>query len=316
MPTSARVALIRSPNRRLATYQALDSIRGDVESKLEDEVLIKPNFLSDSNQLASTHADSVRGVLDFLMTSAHPPNRIIVAEGSAGSTRRAFEIFGYLGMQGEYDVDIEFVDLHAETRWQETTIFTAGEQSTIVRMPCTVTESPCTISLARAKTHDVCVVTLALKNMIMGTLCQEDRVLMHGFCSHKDRRQPVEAKLLNINLVRVARYLSPDISVIDGITGLQGNGPGGTDEIELDVVAAGIDVFAVDALMTYIMGFDPEAMGVLHYARAYDLGCTLLKDIEVIGTPFEKVRTRFKPHESTPLQMQWQKRNADALIWA
>ncbi len=316
MPRNARVALMRGQDRRLVTYQALESIRDDVEPKLAEEVLIKPNFLSDSIQLVSTHADSVRGVLDFLMSVDSPPRRVLVAEGSAGSTQRAFALFGYLDLQAEYDVELEFKDLHTETRWEETTIFTAREQPTKVRMPRTVTESPCTISLARAKTHDVCVVTLALKNMIMGTLCQEDRVLMHGFDSHAARRQPIEAKLLNINLVRLARHLAPDIAIVDGITGLQGNGPGGSDAIDLDVVAAGVDVFAVDAVMTYVMGFDPEAMGVLHYARTYDMGCTALEDIEILGVRHEEVRTRFKPHESTPLQLQWQKRNSDALIWA
>ncbi len=316
MSCNARVALIRSQNRRWATYQALDAVRSDVEPRLADEVLIKPNFLSDSIQLASTHADSVRGVMDFLMSAAHPPRRVVVAEGSAGSTQQAFDVFGYLDLSAEYAIEMEFMDLHAETRWTETAIFTAGEQPATVRMPRTVTEAPCTISLARAKTHDVCVVTLALKNMIMGTLHQEDRVLMHGFGSHADRRQPVEAKLLNINLIRVARHLAPDIAVVDGITGLQGNGPGGSDAIDLDVVAAGADVFAVDALMTYVMGFDPEAMGILHYARTYDLGCAALDEIEVVGTRAEEVRTRFKPHESTPLQLQWQKLNSDALIWA
>ena len=316
MPTNTRVALIRSHERRQATFKALDRIRDDVESKLAEEVLIKPNFLSDSIQLPSSHADSVRGTIDFLMSAASPPSRIVVAEGSAGSTQKAFENFGYLNLQEEYDVEIKFKDLHAETRWVETTIFTQGEKSTTVRMPRTVTDSPCTISLARAKTHDVCVVTLALKNMIMGTLCHDDRVLMHGFGAHVDRRQPVEAKLLNINLVRVARYLAPDISIVDGITGLQGNGPGGTDEIDLDVVAAGIDVYAVDTVMTYIMGFDPEAMGVLHYAQRYDLGCTRLDEIDVIGASYQDVRTHFKPHESTPLQLQWQKQNSDSLIRA
>lgn len=316
MPCSARVALIRSRDRRRATYQALDSVRSEVEPKLAAEVLVKPNFLSDSIQLASSHVDSVRGVMDFLMSAARPPRRVLVAEGSAGSTQRAFAAFGYLDLQAEYDVEMDFQDLHAETRWDETTIFTAGEQPATVRMPRTVTAAPCTISLARAKTHDVCVVTLALKNMIMGTLHQEDRVLMHGFPSHADRRQPVEAKLLNINLIRVARHLAPDIAVVDGITGLQGNGPGGTDAIALDVVAAGVDVFAVDTLMTYVMGFDPEAMGILHYARTYDLGCTALEEIEVVGARPTEVRTRFKPHESTPLQLQWQKQNSDILIWA
>lgn len=317
MPVNkAQVALIRGQDRRACTFRALDAVRAGVESRLHEEVLLKPNFLSDSIQLASSHADTVRGVIDFLLSTDRAPRRVVVAEGSAGSTPEAFRKFGYTDLQDEYDLDIELVDLHAETRWQEADIFVAGEVPATVRMPRTILDAPCTISLARAKTHDVCVVTLALKNMIMGTLCHEDRVLMHGFGSHPERQQPVEAKLLNINLIRVARHLAPDIAVVDGISGLQGNGPGGRDEIALDVVAAGVDVYAVDTVMTYVMGFDPDKMGTLHYARLYDLGCASLDRINVIGVAPDEVRTRFKPHESTVLQLQWQKQNADLLLAA
>ncbi len=314
MVATANVALVRGRNRRAGTFRALDTVRQDIEPKLHEEVLLKPNFLSDQVQLASSHADTLRGVIDFLLSADTPPRHITIAEGSAGSTRQAFDLFGYQDLPGEYAIDIELVDLHAETRWQETTILTAGDVVQTVRMPRTVLDAPCTFSLARAKTHDVCVVTLALKNMIMGTICEPDRVLMHGYGSHPERRQPLEAKYLNINLIRLARYLSPDVSLVDGITGLQGNGPGGTDEIDLDVIAAGVDVFAVDTVMTKVMGFDPDLMGTLHYARTHDLGCASLDRIRVLGASPEAVATRFKPHESTPLQLQWQKPNAHHLL--
>ncbi len=314
MVAAANVALVHGRNRRAGTWQALDAVRQDIEPKLHEQVLLKPNFLSNSIQLASSHVDTVRGVIDFLLSSDTPPRYITIAEGSAGSTEQAFARFGYRDILAEFDVDIELVDLHAETRWQEATILTAGDVVHTVRMPRTLLDAPCTFSLARAKTHDVCVVTLALKNMIMGTICQPDRVLMHGYGSHPERQQPLEAKYLNINLIRLARYLAPDVALVDGISGLQGNGPGGTDEIDMAVIAAGVDVFAVDTVMTKVMGFDPELMGTLHYARTYDLGCTSLDRINIVGTRLEAVTTRFKPHESTPLQLQWQKHNAHQLL--
>ncbi len=314
MFATANVALIRGRNRRTCTYRALDSVRDDIEPKLHEEVLLKPNFLSDRIQLASSHADTVRGTLDFLLTSDTPPRRVVIAEGSAGSTRQAFDRFGYRDLRTEYTLDIELVDLHNETQWQEATIWTAGDVRQTVRMPRILLDAPCTFSLARAKTHDVCVVTLALKNMIMGTLYQSDRVLMHGYGSHPERCQPMEAKYLNINLIRLARFLAPDVSLVDGISGLQGNGPGGRDKIDLDVIAAGVDVYAVDTVMTKVMGFDPNLMGILHYARVHNLGCASLERIHVMGACIKDVCTRFKPHESTPLQMQWQKQNADELL--
>lgn len=316
MKSKANVALIRGMDRRAGAFEALNRVRDDVEPRLHEEVLLKPNFLSDSIQLASSHADTVRGVLDFLFSSDTPPRRVVITEGSAGSTADAFRRFGYAEIANEYDVEIELFDLHKETRWQEEVIFTAGDRVRTVRMPRTILDAPCTFSLARAKTHDVCVVTLSLKNMIMGTIAQPDRVLMHGFPSHPERRQPLEAKYLNVNLIRVARHLAPDVSVVDGVTGLQGNGPGGTNQADLDVVAAGVDVFAVDAVMTEVMGFDPELMGTLHYARKYRLGCTRPEQINILGVPVAEVATRFQPHESTQLQLQWQKHNAASLLAA
>lgn len=316
MPAKANVALIRGLDRRRGSFQALDAVRDEVEPRLHDEVLLKPNFLSDGTQLPSTHVDTVRGTIDFLLSTDTAPRRIVVAEGSAGSTSHAFQTFGYETLREEFDLDIELVDLHAETRWRETSIFTAGDTETTVRMPRVILDAPCTFSLARAKTHDVCVVTLALKNMIMGTIYRDDRVLMHGFGSHPERRQPIEAKFLNINLIRLARHLQPDVSLVDGVTGLQGNGPGGADAIHFDVVAAGVDVYAVDTVMTACMGFDPSLIGTLHYARSHGLGCASLGCINLLGASIEEVRTRFKPHESTPLQQQWQKHNAHELLAA
>jgi uncharacterized protein (DUF362 family) len=178
-------------------------------------------------------------------------------------------------------------------------------------MPKIVLDAPCKISVAVAKTHDVCVVTLALKNMIMGTLYKPDRVKMHGFQSHAERQLPVEAQILNINLIRLAQYLSPDIAVIDGLRGLQGDGPGGTDAVEgFGIAAASADVYAADAVVAKAMGFEPLELGLLYYANRLGLGVADLAQIEVLETAIASVQRNFKPHRTTELQLQWQEPNA------
>ena len=62
---------------------------------------------------------------------------------------------------------------------------------------------------------------------------------------------------MSVNLIRLSHYLKPDIGVIDGTVGLQGNGPGGTDAVDLGVAAASADVYAVDAVISKAMGFEP-----------------------------------------------------------
>jgi uncharacterized protein (DUF362 family) len=303
----ARVGLAKTGDRRKNVYEALEAVRADLLPRLADPVLIKPNFLSSSNALASTQADAARGVLDFLASLPQSPAEVIIAEGGNEKySGEAFDNFGYRALPEEYPFPVRLVDLHAETRWETTTILRADASPYTAHIPRTVLEAGCTISLAVAKTHDVCITTLAYKNMVMGTLRREDRVKMHGFNTHGDRQLPREAQVLNANLIRVSRYLTPHIGVIDGTVGLQGNGPGGHDAVPLGIAVAGADVFAVDAVMTRAMGFDPNDLGLLHYVRALGLGVVDLDRIDIVGPPLDDLITSFTPHQKVDLQRQWQ----------
>jgi len=304
--TRARVGLVRDHDRRASVRRALDLVRDDIIAKLHPQLLIKPNFLSATNQLASSHVDGVRGILDFLLTVPNRPEEIVIAEGANESySGEALDKLGYRALVDEYPFNFRLLDLHQETAWVETTIVLADQSETTVKMPKIILDIPCKLSLAVAKTHDVCVVTLALKNLIMGTLYKPDRVKMHGFPDHASRTLPEEAQVLNVNLIRVARYLWPDIAVIDGIQGLQGNGPSGTDAVDFRTAAASADVFAADAIVAQAMGFDPLSLGLLNYGNALGLGIADPARIDILGATVAAVQTRFKPHDTTPLQMQW-----------
>lgn len=303
----ARVGLTRSTNRRQAVFDALALVRDDVAAKITPQVLIKPNFLKGDNQLVSTHVDAVRGVVDFLMTLDNWPDEIVIAEGgNEAYSGEAFDNYGYRELAAQSPIPMRLIDLHQETEWVETPVVLADQSPEIVRMPKLILDIPCKLSLAVAKTHDACVVTLALKNLIMGTLYKPDRIKMHGYLRHADRQLPVEAQTLNVNLIRVARHLSPDISVIDGIQGVQGNGPGGTDGVDFRVAAAGTDVFATDAVVAKAMGFEPLELGLLHYGNRLGMGIADLDRIDVLGTSIAEVMQPFKPHATTHLQNQWQ----------
>jgi len=311
----ARVGLAREGDRRKNVYRALDLVRADVTPRIREQVMLKPNFLSGKNQLASSHVDAIRGALDFLMSTPKPPTEILIAEGGNETySGEAWDNYGYHALAAEYGVAIRLVDLNQETAWVETPIILADRSETIVRMPKTVLDCPCTISVAVAKTHDVCVVTLALKNMIMGTIYKPDRVKMHGFNSHAERTLPAEAQTLNINLIRLARFLTPDIAVVDGTRGLQGDGPGGDDGVDFGVAAASIDVFAADAVMAKAMGFEPMELGLLHYGHQLEMGVAELAEIDVLETEIKAVRQSFKPHEKTHLQLQWHEPRALELL--
>ena len=301
-----KVGLAKTGRRRSNVYEALNNIREEVTPKVSEQVLLKPNFLSSTNQLASSHVDAMRGALDFLMSTPQPPKEVIIAEGANESfSGEAFQIFGYDALQVEYDIPIRLLDLHEETEWVETEVFLSGRESETVRMPKTVIDCPCTISVAIAKTHDACVVTLAMKNMIMGTIHKADRIKVHGYLSHGERVLPREAQTININLLRLSRFLRPDIAIIDGTLGLQGNGPGGTNSVQLGIAVASGDVFAADAVTSKAMGFEPMDIGLLNYANDLGYGTADLNSIGIIGPDVDSIAIPFKPHETAELQLQW-----------
>ncbi|MDA0710118.1 MAG: DUF362 domain-containing protein [bacterium] len=313
----ATVGLARKGNRRDNVYAALDLVRQEVTPKIAEQVLLKPNFLSSTNTLSSTQADAIRGAIDFLLSTPRPPGEILIAEGgNEKESGDAFKNFGFHALQDEYKVPIRLVDLNQETRWETTSIFLNDGTEYQVHMPRTVLDCPCTLSVAVAKTHDVCVVTLALKNMIMGTIRKEDRVKMHGFMTHKERLRPQESQAITINLIRVAKFLSPDISVIDGTMGIQGNGPDGTDAVALGVAAASADVFAADAVMAKVMGYEPLDLGLLYYGNHLGIGIADLQNINVLGTPIDDVQTSVKHHDWIEDQRQWRKPDAMSRIQA
>ena len=64
--TLVRVAVVKGENRLENVRRALGLVRDDLVPKVKGLVLVKPNFLSCTRQLAATHADAVRAVLEFV----------------------------------------------------------------------------------------------------------------------------------------------------------------------------------------------------------------------------------------------------------
>ncbi|MBT5877031.1 MAG: DUF362 domain-containing protein [Candidatus Latescibacteria bacterium] len=302
----SRVGLSEGTNRRESVRRSVELVRDDLAGRMGKEVILKPNFLSGNNPLVCTHVDALRGVLDVIMTLPQKPERILVAEGGNESySGEAFRHFGYTDLIDEYDIPIELVDLNEETRWLATRVYMVDGTWQMVRMPRTILDCPCVISVAVAKTHDGAMVTLALKNLIMGTIRKSDRIKVHGFVSHKEREHPAEARALNRNLVRLAKHMMPDFSVIDGTIGIQGNGPGGTDTVPLGLSAASADTISVDAVISKAMGFEPLEVGTVFYADALELGTGDLRKIDILGSVLSDHIRTFKPHDTIELQRKW-----------
>jgi len=163
----SRLALMRGDDRYQNLTHALNAIADDVDLRGVERILVKPNFVSPDYPLCATHVDATRAVLDWLRLRTDAP--IVVGEGSAlKSTWQSFENYGYLSLPDEYP-GVTLMDLNADEAL-ELTAFDWRLRPMPLKASRAVVQSPFRISVGPPKTHDTVLVTLSLKNMIMGGL--------------------------------------------------------------------------------------------------------------------------------------------------
>jgi ferredoxin len=97
-------------------------------------------------------------------------------------------------------------------------------------------------------------------------------------------------------LIDLASLIKPALSIVDGVVGMEGNGPRNGNPVSAGVILAGANCFAVDVVMAEIMGFDPERLPLT--ALALERGITPpLAGIELVGSA-SSVRHKFIPPRS------------------
>src|SRR5579862_2125906 len=91
VPQIARVALVHGEDRRRNIHDALVAIDDQIQPRMRNKkyVVIKPNNVSTTNQLAATNVEAMHGILDYLEPRFRGP--VVIAESSAGDTLDAFD---------------------------------------------------------------------------------------------------------------------------------------------------------------------------------------------------------------------------------
>lgn len=300
-----RVALVKGDDRYLNVSRALNMIRGDIDpAKIKRKrALIKPNLVSDSKPLAVTHIDAVKAVIDFIRE--FEPKELIIAEATAsGDTMEAYRKFGYDRLEG-----VKLVDVNRD-EYEMIGIRTLDGGERKIRISKTIINTDYRVSVARAKTHDHVFCTLTLKNM-MGSVPHINHVWVHG--AAEEPTSPVEKAIkgnyiLINNLITIVKKVKVDLGVVDGLVGMEGDGPVNGTPVNLGVAAAGVDFVAVDAVMASVMGFDPRRKGDTYLADENGLGVGDLSRIEVLGEDIDEVKVKFKPHSNYyATQIWWMK---------
>ncbi len=298
----SKVALTKSGKRVENIEAALQLIKSEIDLETKSDVFIKVNLVSTRNQLASTHVDSVRALLRFLRERYS--GKITIGESTVGSAREGYVRFGYLDLVEEFDV--ELVDLN-EGEWQALEVYDSALRPMKVRFAKQLTDSSYRISICPAKTHDVVVVTLSIKNLAMGGLCYTtgDKSRMHqGYPVH------------NLNLYLLAKAYPPHLSIIDGYVGMEGNGPISGNPAEWGVAIVSQDPVAADCLAAQLMGFDISDIGYLWYCykKGVGVGVGEISEMDILGANSQDCYHRFRPHSTYEAQKGWRDESVSRLL--
>lgn len=131
------------------------------------------------------------------------------------------------------------------------------------------------VNLPKFKTHEYMILTGAVKNLfglVPGTFKLE---------CHKNFHQP--ERFANV-LLDIYEAVRPALSIVDGISGIEGNGPA-TSGMKRDfgLVLAGGDAVALDSVLSKIMNIRPEYVFTNREAMKRNLGNVDLNNIEIMG---------------------------------
>jgi uncharacterized protein (DUF362 family) len=288
------VTLVKGEKRRDTVRRSLDLISNYIKKGLKPgKVIIKPNFVSTTVQLAASHADQIRGILDYF--GEIYDEKIIIAEAASpftAGTGEGFEKFGYHQLAEEYNV--ELVDLN-EGPFEKVPIMDEGGETIYVRVSSLLLDrNNYIVSAAKLKTHDTVVVTLSIKNLAMGSIYANDKVMMHqGY------------KYTNINLADIAGRVWPDLAVIDGLTGMEGNGPDLGTAIDVGIAISSTDPLAADRVGCEVMGADSDKVGYLYYCSKKEFGEFKLEKIDIRGHNLNECIRPFRLHSTVEEQYMW-----------
>lgn len=147
------------------------------------------------------------------------------------------------------------------------------------------------INLPKMKTHLAGIVTLGVKNW-QGIIPN-----VHPSGEQQDlHRLDLGQKCADLLRVREA-----DLTLVDGVIAMEGQGPHAGTPVEMNLMVAGAQTVAVDAVASYVMGFETVEVPAVRIAATEGLGTRDIDDIEVVGTPVSDVRTFFKRPMNDPI---------------
>lgn len=275
----SKVAIVRcedyEPKKvKEALKKALDLIGGvNAFIKGSPRVLIKPNLLSARlpDEAVDTHPEFVRAVAR-LVREANGVPFIGDSPGSFFTIKSIDEVYEKSGMKRIADEeDIGLIRFDKIIHINGYPIAKALKEYDLV------------INVPKLKTHTLAILTGAIKNTF-GFMPGLNKVQCHKKAPNINEFSKILADIFAIT--------KPGLSIMDGIVGMDGDGPAAGRVRRFGLILASPDAVSLDAAFSHIAGFPYAKNVVLNEVVNRDLGKGRLKDIEIVGEDLYKAKIK------------------------
>jgi len=259
----------------------LRELQVSVEEIRGKRILLKPNLIEPRRgaEHINTHPLVVRGIADaFLRMGAR---NILVAEGTAHN-RDTMLVLEESGLADVLREDrIPFVDLNQEVGYS---VKNAGGYTRIstFTFPLALRRADWIVSVAKMKTHHWAGVTLSMKNLF-GVMPG----IYYGWPKNLFHWEGIDRSILDITST-----VRPHFAIVDGVVGMEGDGPIMGDPRKAGVLVMGRNLPAMDATCARIMGINPHK---IHHLESASNRFGSIRDSDILqrGEVLASVRTDF-----------------------
>ncbi len=248
---------------------------GGIESfaRRGDRVLLKPNLLAAKSpaKAVTTHPSMIRGMIQIIRDGGGIPS--IGDSPGIGSAAKVAEKAGIAAVAKSMDcpiVEFNRPVLPPESR---------GKTFRNIEIDRAVLEADVVINLPKWKTHAQMLLTLGVKNLF-GCVPGKKKALWH-LKAGEDRL------LFARMLVDIYEVVRPGLTILDGVVGMEGNGPGSGPAIPLGLILASRDALSVDQVACDLLGIPRRSLMTNRVALDRGLG---KEAIDILGEKVEDVR--------------------------
>ena len=220
-------------------------------------IVLKPNMLSRSapEKAVTTHPAVVEVVIELLREMGAKAENITIADSSGGPQNPAVITANYKGC-GYTDVAAR-QGVNLCTKLESKTVKTDGIMVKEFELLSPIVDSDIIINLPKFKTHVMTGMSGAVKNLF-GTVPGLKKAEFH-------MRFPDKDNFSNM-IVDLCETVKADFTIVDGIVGMEGDGPSGGSIRKMNLLIAGANPYYIDGVICGIMGFDLSKPPIMNAA--------------------------------------------------